>query len=151
MCFISDDASAGSRRDFFKNALGASAAAFLANTSPRPASANDDKLTNVYFGVGCFWHIQHEFVEAERHLLKRSDSELTSLAGYAGGTKVGDDGRVCYHNLQFIADYGKLGHGEVVGMKIPESSIVDFAKEFFALFSSQNERVDPLDIGSEYR
>ena len=90
-------------------------------------------------------------MDAERRLLKRSDKELTSLAGYAGGTKLGDQGRVCYHNLQMIADYGRLGHGEVVGMKIPESSIGEFAKEYFALFSPQNERVDPLDIGPEYR
>ena len=43
--------------------------------------------------------------------------------------------KVCYHNFSGIADYGKLGHGEVVGMTIPESSIGDFAKEYFSLFS----------------
>lgn len=40
----------------------------LANTlasSASPAVA-DDELVDVYFGVGCFWHIQHEAVEAER-------------------------------------------------------------------------------------
>ena len=36
-------------------------------------------------------------------------------------------------------------------MKIPESSIGDFAREYFSLFSPSNERVDPGDVGPEYR
>ena len=96
-------------------------------------------------------YMQHEFVEAERKLLGRGDKELTSLTGYAGGKSTDKEGRVCYHNFQSIADYGKLGHGEVVGMKIPESSIGDFAKEYFDLFTPKGERVDPMDRGGEYR
>ena len=96
-------------------------------------------------------NIQHEFVEAERKLLGRGDKELTSLTGYAGGKSTDKEGRVCYHNFQSIADYGKLGHGEVVGMKIPDSSIGDFAKEYFGLFTPKAERVDPMDRGGEYR
>lgn len=113
-----------------------------------PASAND--LIQVYFGVGCFWHIQHEFVEAERRLLNRKDEQLTSRTGYAGGTTT-DKGRVCYHNFKGIADYGKYGHGEVVGMSIPQNQIGSFAKEYFDLFSPKGERVDPMDKGGEYR
>lgn len=30
-----------------------------------------------YFGLGCFWHVQHEFVEKEKNLLQRSDNEIT--------------------------------------------------------------------------
>ena len=67
-----------------------------------------------------------------------------------GGTKT-DDGTVCYHNRFFLADYGKMGHGEVVGMSIPESSVGDFAKEYFAMFTTKGERVDPMDKGGEYR
>ena len=71
--------------------------------------------------MGCFWHVQHEFVDAERSLLGRGDDQLTALAGYAGGKQTGKDtnrpgnkeGIVCYHNLQGVADYGKLGYGEV--------------------------------------
>lgn len=114
------------------------------------AVENNDPLTDVYFGVGCFWHIQHEFIEAERKILGRSDKEITSRAGYAGGTQT-KDGKVCYHNFQGFADYGKLGHGEVVGMTIPESNIGDFAKEYFSLFTKKGERVDPGDRGPEYR
>ena len=46
-----------------------------------PALAKDIPL---YFGNGCFWHIQHEMVNAEQKVLKREDEQLTSAAGYAG-------------------------------------------------------------------
>ena len=46
-----------------------------------PALANDIPL---YFGNGCFWHIQHELVNAEQKVLGRTDEGLTSAAGYAG-------------------------------------------------------------------
>ena len=93
-----------------------------------------------------------EFIAAERSLLNRKDNELTSLTGYAGGLGGSDkEGRVCYHNFQSVADYGKLGHGEVVGMKIPQSSISDFSVEYFKLFGDKGERADPMDKGGEYR
>lgn len=100
-----------------------------------PAEVVNDVLESVYFGVGCFWHIQHEFVVAERELLGRSDRELTAFTGYAGGTAADSFGRVCYHNFQNVADYGKYGHGEVVGMKLPTNKIVDFAKVYFSLYN----------------
>ena len=31
--------------------------------------------------IAGFWHVQHEFVEAERRILGRKDGELTALAG----------------------------------------------------------------------
>ena len=92
-------------------------------------------LESVYFGVGCFWHIQHEFVAAERDLLGRSDQEFTAFTGYAGGTASDKFNRVCYHNFQSVADYGKYGHGEVVGMKLPTDKIVDFTKVYFSLYN----------------
>ena len=46
-----------------------------------PVLANDIPL---YFGNGCFWHIQHEMVDAEQKVLGRVDEGLTSAAGYAG-------------------------------------------------------------------
>ena len=48
---------------------------------------------------GCFWHIQHEFVEAERKLLGRGDAALTSRTGYAGGTQTDKEGRVSYYTI----------------------------------------------------
>lgn len=125
---------------------------------PVLASENTNNIP-VYFGVGCFWHVQHEFVQAEKAILKRSDNEVTAIAGYAGGTKssknlkVKPDGKgvVCYHNLQGFADYGSLGHGEVVGLNIPSSSIKAFANEYFSLFGKDGDRPDKGDRGPEYR
>jgi len=118
------------------------------------AAANDDgeELMEVYFGCGCFWHVQHEFVEAERNILGRKDNQITARAGYAGGTAGALDGKVCYHNAASIADYGKLGHAEVVGLKIPPSKFKEFAVEYFKLFDKKGDRPDQAgDRGSEYR
>ena len=127
----------------------AAAAATAANTMNR----------DVYFGVGCFWHVQHEFVSAERKILNRENSEISAAAGYAGSTALGKNsnnptskGTVCYHNLMGVADYGKLGYGEVVGLDIPktDANIRQFAKEYFALFV-KGDRPDLGDRGPEYR
>lgn len=129
-----------SRRHVFGQVATAVATTAVA-ASPAQAS---DALTPVYFGVGCFWHIQHEFVEAERKMLGRKDNELTSLAGYAGGKATDGEGRVCYHNFQRVADYGKLGHGEVVGMNLPENQIVDFSKVYFSLYDPRTKGMQSL-------
>ena len=128
-------------------------ASIAASNQPQRALAiANDVQEDVYFGAGCFWHVQHEFVLAERNLLGRKDNELTSLTGYAGGLGKSDkEGRVCYHNFQSIADYGKLGHSECVGLSIPQSSVGDFAVEYFKLFGKKGERADPMDKGGEYR
>ena len=52
-----------------------------------PQAIADGKDIPVYWGVGCFWHVMHEFVAAEKEVLGRTDADLSSLAGYAGGTK----------------------------------------------------------------
>jgi len=130
-------------------------AAALAISSPfavpdRAAAA--DELIPVYFGCGCFWHVQHEFVEAERKILGRKDNELTSLTGYAGGNAGLKNGKVCYHNAVQMSDYGSLGHAEVVGMQIPKESFSAFAKEYFLLFDDKGNRPDQNgDRGPEYR
>ena len=54
--------------------------------------------------------------------------------------------------MQFVADYGKLGHGEVVGMTLPTDKIADFASVYFSLYDPRTkDRVDPGDQGGEYR
>ena len=69
----------------------------------------------VYFGNGCFWGRQHEFVQTERTRLGRSDDEVSSLVGYAGGFSAkGKDGKVCYYYGAPDTVYERLGHGEVV-------------------------------------
>jgi peptide methionine sulfoxide reductase MsrA len=151
-----------SRRQMAGSALLAPAAAVL--WSPAlggavpSAQAEEPATLPVYFGCGCFWHVQHEFVELERSALKRADLELNSRCGYAGGTRLGSGGKVCYHNARGVADYGKLGHAEAVAMRIPPSALPDFAKLYFSLFVAYNlpgrkviDRADPQDTGPEYR
>lgn len=116
------------------------------------AEINQENLIDVYFGCGCFWHVQHEFIQAERRILNRSDEELTARTGYAGGKAAALDGKVCYHNGKGISDYGKLGHAEVVHLRIPSSSYKEFAIEYTKLFDRNGYRPDQLsDRGSEYR
>lgn len=87
-------------------------------------------------------------MDGERKILGRNDHQLTSAAGYAGGTSTGDEGRVCYHNFQRLADYGKLGHAEVVRMDIPHSKIGDFADLYFSLFDPKTKgRCAPAWLG----
>ena len=134
----------------------------IANTA---TNLLDSKDIDVYFGVGCFWHVQHEFVSAENKILGRDNDHLTSRAGYAGGIKYGkinknsgtpdqkyanNDRQVCYHNLMGVSEYGDLGHTEVVGLTIPSSSISDFADTYFSLFVNA-DRPDVGDRGPEYR
>lgn len=142
------------RRSFLTGLATASATiASIATTAyPSPARATDEELIDVYFGCGCFWHVQHEFVEAERKILGRSDDQITSRAGYAGGKAGAVDGKVCYHNGANVADYGKLGHAEVVSMKIPSGKFYDFAVEYCKLFDKDGFRPDQFgDRGTEYR
>eukprot|EP00804_Cyclotella_cryptica_P012238 CCRYP_013843-RA/>CCRYP_013843-RA protein AED:0.06 eAED:0.06 QI:123/1/1/1/1/0.66/3/552/225 len=79
---------ASSRRGFFNEVSSSAALLFISSlsgfSSPSFAQEDDDDLIDVYFGCGCFWHVQHEFVEAERRILSRPDDRLTSRAGYAG-------------------------------------------------------------------
>ncbi len=124
----------------------------LARSATDEVNSGGDELIDVYFGCGCFWHVQHEFVEAERKILGRSDDEITSRAGYAGGKAGALDGKVCYHNAANIADYGKLGHAEVVSLRIPANKFYDFAVEYCNLFDKDGFRPDQFgDRGAEYR
>jgi len=129
-----------------RTAIGAGAGALLA---PVTANAADDEI-DVYFGCGCFWHVQHEFVMAEKNLLGRA--KPTARAGYAGGKGGAGSGDPCYHNLQRKNDYGSLGHAEVVNLKIPRTSYKDFAREYFKLLGPDGSRPDQFgDRGLEYR
>jgi len=108
------------------------------------ADASEDELVPIYFGCGCFWHVQHEFILAEQTVLERAASELTAVSGYAGGTRLNPDGKACYY------DYGGNGHTEVVELLIPRDSVASFAAVFWSLFVGKN-RIDTMDIGPSYR
>jgi peptide methionine sulfoxide reductase MsrA len=151
------DTTHAGRRSFLEKGahlLTAATAGAVATTVGFPgiAQAEDPDEIEVYFGCGCFWHVQHELVEAERRILGRTDMQLTARAGYAGGKAGSKDGKVCYHNALKISDYGSLGHAEVVSIKIPPSAFPAFAKEYFALFNEKGYRPDQWgDVGLEYR
>ena len=141
-----------SRRDVFRTIASTSLAVpvVLTTAMSNAQDVDDEELIDVYFGCGCFWHVQHEFVEAENKILNREDSSLTARAGYAGG--LGSSDKVCYHNAKNVGDYGSLGHAEVVGLRIPPSKFEDFAKEYFKLFDDKGNRPDQNgDRGTEYR
>ena len=82
---------------------------------PTAVTAAEEELMMVHFSSGCFWDVQHEFVEAKRRILKHNDASLTAHAGYAGGKS--KDSTICYHNALNVGDYGSsLGHAKVVIM-----------------------------------
>ena len=108
-------------------------------------------LVPIYFGAGCFWHVQHELVLFEQATLGRAGAEISAITGYAGGTRLGSGGRVCYHNTENIADYGRLGHAEVVLVRVPPDAVGAFASKYFGIFGKRGFRHDPQDQGGEYR
>jgi len=99
----------------------------------------EDTQIEVYFGAGCFWHIQHVFIEAEKRILGRDGATLTALTGYAGHSK---KGTACYMDEKVSA--------EVVGMKIPQSSLAKFAEVYFGTFVGL-DRSHTGDRGPHYR
>ncbi len=128
---------------------GAGPAAALVNTGEAQPGGAAEEL--VYVGAGCFWHVQYEMILAEKKLLGRNGSTYTAVAGYAGGTRLGDGGKVCYHNGAAEADYGRLGHTEVVAVRVPRDRVNEFSKSFVKLFNAKGIRNDPQDKGGEYR
>ena len=143
-----------SRRNFLNGMASSTVGSLLAPSLAFAANGDaEEQMIQVYFGCGCFWHVQHEFVEAERNLLKRTnDLQITARAGYAGGKVGAKNGKVCYHNAAQISDYGSLGHAEVVQVTIPSSKFADFVTEYCKLFNEQGYRPDQFqDRGPEYR
>lgn len=77
--------------------------------------------------------------------------ELTARAGYARRKAGSINGKVCYHNAQNIADYGRLGHAEVVALRIPTCIFEDFVKDCCKLFDKDGLRPDQFgDRGTEH-
>jgi len=153
------DARPKGRRSFFVDFSSTASIALLGSSTLAPlltpaiahASTDDEDLIDVYFGCGCFWHVQHEFVEAEKSILGRSNNKVTSRAGYAGGNLGMKDGKVCYHNFAQVSDYGKLGHAEVVSLRIPKTNFKEFAIEYCKLFTDGMRPDQNGDRGLEYR
>lgn len=117
----------------------------------QPAQAEDGDI-KVYFGQGCFWHVQYNTIQEEVKNLGRKPPQWSALTGYAGGAKAGEGGKVCYHNFSGAPDYGVLGFTEVVQVSIPQDKLQVFAKDYIDEANGYMfGRADPQDMGSEYR
>ncbi|BDA44563.1 probable peptide methionine sulfoxide reductase MsrA [Coccomyxa sp. Obi] len=111
----------------------------------------------VYFGNGCFWGRQKEFVDAEKSL-GRSPDKISSVVGYAGGREQGPKGLVCYYYGPKSTVYEELGHAEVVQVQLDpdkaQKEMEKFADVYFSQFRKTPFgmlRLDPQDAGPGYR
>jgi len=146
--------------DMFKQAGSAAAAAVLALTVTGAPVLAEELPDTVYFGNGCFWGRQKDFVDTEKKMGRVPES-ITSIVGYAGGPKAGPDGSVCYYYSDPRTVYESLGHAEVVKVNIDGSASQDtqtqfrmFADTYFSQFRQSNrgmQRLDPQDAGPAYR
>lgn len=70
-------------------AFTSSPVAALADEAPIAAAAAESAAPQtVYFGNGCFWGRQKEFVDAEK-TLGRAPDQVSAVVGYAGGKQQG--------------------------------------------------------------
>mmetsp|Transcript_10268 Transcript_10268/g.25555 ORF Transcript_10268/g.25555 Transcript_10268/m.25555 type:complete len:315 (-) Transcript_10268:124-1068(-) len=131
-----------------------------------PAMAEEARLPRgdipetVYFGNGCFWGRQFDFVNTEKKL-GRTPDEISALVGYAGGQRAGPDGKVCYYLSDPRTVYERLGHAEVVQLALSTDStdkatqeFRTFADTYFKQFRRTDagmQRLDPQDAGPGYR
>ena len=111
---------------------------------------------DVWFASGCFWGRQHDLIAWEQSALNRSDSEVSTIGGYAGGAHTGADGTVCYHNAANTSDYALLGHAEAVGLSVPAQALEQAAHVYFRSFivlpgTPTPIREDYFDQGPGYR
>jgi hypothetical protein len=135
-----------------RDAAAAEEAAAVADTSGAAASSSVPQT--VYFGNGCFWGRQKDFVDAEKRL-GRAPEEVSAVVGYAGGRQTGPDGRVCYVYGPAANVYEKLGHAEVVQLEVTSpAEMRTFADTYFSQFVKTPfgmMRSDPQDAGPGYR
>lgn len=107
----------------------------------RPLRQNDGKWYKI-FGEATYSVQNAQLVSSfdrNTRILNRSDKQLTARTGYAGGKPTDKEGRVCYHNLYGIGDYGKQGFGEVVGLSLPKDKVSQFASVYFSLFNPRTK------------
>lgn len=139
---------------------------FSVEISGPPAHRRNDPSKSIYVGQGCFWHTQYDLVVLEQDeqgpFAGRNDTDVTSLVGYAGGNYQSPSGAVCYHGWPHT-DYGRLGHAEAVSITLDAISgptaraqVAAVASFFFdhgfvSLDDGRRQRLDPQDMGAEYR
>eukprot|EP00798_Chlamydomonas_sp_ICE-L_P013659 gene13659-19546_t len=165
---LSKETITGSRRAVLSACVAAFAAKPLAAFAEEVGTAaRVDIPETVYFGNGCFWGRQKAFVDAEMKLGRTTPDQVTSVVGYAGGTRTGiricpgPGGKVCYFYGDPRAVYEGLGHAEVVQVKLTKQDVAraqtefrTFADEYFIQFQKTPQgmmRLDPQDAGPGYR
>lgn len=67
------------------SAQGAASALVSADSASTSTDASDN-TTPIYFGNGCFWGRQKDFVDVEK-ALGREGGKISAITGYAGGAK----------------------------------------------------------------
>ena len=150
-------------------ATAACALAALLATQPQVANAaeladassqlsNSETVEPVYFGNGCFWGRQYDFINAEQ-ALGRAPGDLSAVVGYAAGAIPSPSNKVCYYYTpDKDAVYERLGHAEVVQVELRgadeaarEAQFKTMADTFFTQFrrlpNGKMLRQDPQDAG----
>jgi peptide methionine sulfoxide reductase MsrA len=144
-------------------AVGAAALA-VQLTTVQPAFA-EGAVEPVYFGNGCFWGRQYDFVQTEKEL-GRQMGDISAVVGYAGGAvpfKDPSNNKVCYYYTPEKDNvYEPLGHAEVVQVELRGETSAEKQTEFRRMadtYFSQFRRLpngkmlrqDPQDAGPGYR
>lgn len=110
---------------------------------------------SVFFGNGCFWHMQHLLTtELEQGLLGRDAADLTSTAGYAGGKE--EPTPLCYPSEADFNNHEEFGSAEVVSVELEGVDQVEMAASiFFNDFARTGRdtwaRKDGFDQGAQFR
>lgn len=132
-------------------------AAEIAEATPQLAISNE-AVEPVYFGNGCFWGRQYDFVNAEQ-ALGRFPGDISAVVGYAGGAVPSPSNKVCYYYTpDKDAVYERLGHAEVVQVELRgadvaarEAQFKKMADTYFTQFrrlpNGKMLRQDPQDAG----
>ena len=79
-------------------------ASAVATAEASSSTDGSDSATPIYFGNGCFWGRQKDFVDVEK-ALGREDSKISSITGYAGGAKGAGDAlprQECINNFTAV-------------------------------------------------
>ena len=98
------------------------------------------EVTPVYFGNGCFWGRQKDFVDTEMKLGRTANS-ATAVVGYAGGQE--NQKPACYYYNSPESQYERQGHAEVVQVGLNSEKAKDelamFAETYFNQFTKTRQ------------
>lgn len=143
-------------------ALAACALTLSINLATPSVALASSAVEPVYFGNGCFWGRQYDFIKAEEEM-GRQNKDISAVVGYAGGRVTSPVGKVCYYyTTEKDTVYERLGHAEVVQVELrgenqstKEDEFRRYAKTYFSQFrrlpDGRMQRQDPQDAGPGYR